>query len=205
MVLLAGIYPFYEKQKKRDARLRRLTLEFKECALLLAGALSTGYSIENAFTVSVQELCLLYGEEGLMFAEMKRMEAMIRINYPVEQVLMEFGERSGLEDVKNFAQVFVVAKRSGGQLGDILRNTAEVIRQKVQIQEEIKTLTAARQFEQKIMNMLPCGIIGYMNLTSPGFLDLMYETAIGKIVMTLCLLVCLAAMAVAGKILDLQV
>lgn len=205
LILLAGTYPLYEKQKKRDARLRQLALEFKECALLLAGALSTGYSIENAFAVSVEELRLLHGEEGLMFGEMKRMEAMIRTNCPVEQVLMEFGERSGLEDVKNFAQVFVVAKRSGGQLAGILRNTAEVIREKVQIQEEIKTLTAAKQFEQKIMNLLPCGIIGYMNLTSPGFLDLMYETMIGRIVMTVCLLVCLAAMAIAGKIMDLQV
>lgn len=205
LILLGSVYPFYEKQKKRDIRLRQLALEFKECALLLAGALSSGYSIENAFAVSIGELRLLYGEAGLMLEEMRRMEAMIRINCPVEQVLMEFGERSGLEDVKNFAQVFVVAKRSGGQLADILRNTAEVIREKVQIQEEIKTLTAARQYEQKIMNLLPCGIIGYMNLTSPGFLDFMYETMTGRIVMTLCLLVCLAAMAIAGKIMDLQV
>lgn len=204
LVLGAG-YPFYEKHQKRTARLRQLANEFKECALLLAGALSTGYSIENAFTVSIQELDLLYGKKSLMLTEMKRMEAMIKINCPVEQVLMEFGERSGLEDVKNFAQVFVVAKRSGGQLADILRNTAEVIREKVQVQEEIKTLTAARQFEQRIMNLLPCGIIAYMNLTSPGFLDLMYETMVGKLVMTLCLLVCLTAMAIAGKILDLQV
>lgn len=205
VVLLAAAYPFYERRQKRDARLRQLAVEFKECALLLAGALGTGYSIENAFAVSMEELRMLYGESGLMFAEMSRMAAMIRTNCPVEQVLMEFGERSGLEDVKNFAQVFVVAKRSGGQLADILRSTAEVIREKVQIQEEIRTLTAAKQYEQKIMNFLPCGIIGYMNLTSPGFLDLMYETGAGRAVMTLSLLTCLAAMAIAGKIMDLQV
>jgi len=205
LILLGGIYPLYEKQKKKANRLHQLAIEFKECALLLAGALSSGYSIENAFAVSIGELRLLYGEEGLMFEEMRRMEAMIRTNCPVEQVLMEFGERSGLEDVKNFAQVFVVAKRSGGQLAGILRNTAEVIREKGQIREEITTLTAARQYEQRIMNLLPCGIIAYLNLTSPGFLDLMYDTTMGRIVMTLCLLVCLAAIVIAGKIMDLQV
>lgn len=38
------------------------------------------------------------------------------------------------------------------------------------MQEEIRLMTAQKQFEQKIMNLLPLLIVLYIDLTSPGFL-----------------------------------
>lgn len=198
------LYPVYEKRRLKKQRFETLAWEFQESALLLAASLSAGYSIENAFSVSLRELELLYGGKGLMLREMEYMEAQIRNNCPAEQVLTEFGLRSSLEDIKNFAQVFSAAKRSGGQLAEILRNTAEIFREKAKMREEIRTLTAAKQFEQRIMNLLPFLLIWYMDLTSPGFLDLMYETVPGRVVMTVCLLVYLAAFMMAEMILNFK-
>ena len=75
------------------------------------------------------------------------------MNRPVELLLADMGRRSGIQDVDQFAQVFAAAKRSGGELTDIISpGRAGIIRDKIQVQEEIHTLTAARVFEQKIMN-----------------------------------------------------
>ena len=57
-----------------------------------------------------------------------------------------------------------------------MRHTAQVIRDKMQVKEEIMTLTASRQFEQKIMNMIPFFMVPYVEGTSPGFFDQMYRT-----------------------------
>lgn len=76
-------------------------------------------------------------------------------------------------------RVFAAAKRSGGELTDIISQTAGIIRDKIQVQEEIHTMTAARVFEQKIMNGIPFGIILYIDLTSPGFFQTMYHTWLG--------------------------
>ena len=110
--------------------------------------------------VSLEELRLLYGEQGLIVREFSGMVQQIRTNRNVEQVLAEFAGRSGLEDVQNLAEVLGIGKRTGGDLGSIMRHTAEVIRDKMQVKEEIITLTTSRQFEQKIMNMIPFFIIG---------------------------------------------
>lgn len=101
--------------------------------------------------------------------EFSYMEAGVRMNRPVELLLADMGRRSGIQDVDQFAQVFAAAKRSGGELTDIISQTAGIIRDKIQVQEEIHTLTAARVFEQKIMNGIPFGIILYIDFTSPGF------------------------------------
>ena len=64
------------------------------------------------------------------------------MNRPVELLLADMGRRSGIQDVDQFARVFAAAKRSGGELTDIISQTAGIIRDKIQVQEEIHTLTA---------------------------------------------------------------
>lgn len=199
------IFPMIQRRKQQEQRLQQLNLEFKEGILLLASFLSAGYSVENAFSASVKELMLLYGEEGLVSKEFSHMESQIRMNRSVEQALSEFAGRSGLEDVKNFAEVFAAAKRSGGELVSIISHTANVIRDKVQVRQEILTMTASKQFEQKIMSMIPFFIVLYIDITSPGFFTIMYSTGIGRILMTLCMVIYIAAMAIARRVMKIEI
>ncbi len=198
-------FPVYEGKRLRDRRKCLLEQQFKEGMVILAGNLSSGYAVENALAVSREELALLYGEDGLLTREFSYMVQQIRVNRTVEQVLAEFAERSGLEDVQNFSEVFSVAKRGGGDLSGIMRHTAEVLRDKMQVREEIRTMTASRQFEQKVMSLIPFFIVFYVESSSPGFFEQMYETALGRVLMSGCLAVYLVSLAVSRKILNIQV
>ena len=80
-----------------------------------------------------------------------------------------------------------------------------MIGDKVQVKEEILTLTASKRFEQNIMNLIPLIIVLYIDRTSPGFFTLMYTTIIGRIVMTGCLLFYLIALKLSWKILNIEV
>ena len=126
------------------------------------------------------------------------------MNRPVEEGLMDFGERSGLEDISNFAQVVSAAKRRGGGMVEMINQTAGMIRDKIQVQEEIHTMTAAKVFEQQVMSAVPFLIVLYIDITSPGFFDIMYETPGGRWVMTLCLGLYGTALILAGQILDIE-
>lgn len=200
---LAGVRA--ERRRRMEQRKKKLAEEFKESMMILAASLSAGYSMENALRASVEELTTLYGRDGLVTAEYRYMVQQIRMNRPVEQLLTDFAERSGLEDIRNFAEVFRVAKRSSGDLGSIMRHTAEVIRDKMQVREEILTLTASRQFEQKIMNLIPFFIVFYVESASPGFFDQMYGSSLGRILMSACLAVYLVSCFLARRILAIEV
>lgn len=199
------IFPMIKKRELKEGRLQQLNLEFKEGILLLASFLSAGYSVENAFSASVKELGLLFGEEGMVSREFKHIESQIRMNRSVELALSDFAGRSGLDDVKNFAEVFAAAKRSGGELVMIISHTADVIRDKVQVRQEILTMTASKQFEQKIMSMIPFFIVLYIDLTSPGFFNIMYSTGIGRILMTLCMIIYIAALGISSWIMRIEI
>ena len=192
ILLPAGLfYPVIHRKVLKEKRFFRLNQEFKEGILILAANLSAGYSIENALVNSGQELDMLYGKEGMINA--------------VEQVFFEFAQRSGLEDVRNFAQVFKAAKRSGGDLVGIINHTAGVIRDKNQVVEEIANMTAAKKLEQKVMNLIPFFLIFYIDQASPGFFEMMYETAVGRLLMTVCLGVYGIAYWLSKRILDIPV
>ncbi len=200
--LICGVMT--EQRRLIERRRRDLAVQFKESMMVLASSLSAGYSVENALAAAVDELAALYGNDGLITREMAFMVQQIHMNRPVEKLLAEFADRSGMEDVRNFADVFSVAKRSSGDLGSIMRHTAEVIRDRMQVQEEIVTLTASRQFEQKIMNMIPFFIVFYVERASPGFFDQMYGTGPGRIMMSGCLVAYLVSYVMAKKILAIE-
>lgn len=93
----------------------------------------------------------------------------LRLNRTIEELLSDFAYRSGLDDIANFAEIFTVAKNSGGRLVQIIQHTAGVIQDKVQIHEDILTMNASKRYEQKVMNMIPFGIILYMNFLPLNF------------------------------------
>ena len=54
-------------------------------------------------------------------------------NIPIEALLSNFAQRSGVEDIENFANVFATCYRKGGNIKEIIKNTAEIIGDKIEI------------------------------------------------------------------------
>ncbi len=205
MVPFGMLFPIYERERLKQRRHLMLAEQFKESMVVLSGALSAGYSVENALSVSCEELRLLYGSDSLIVHEYSYIIQQMRMNRAVEWLFQDFAQRSGDEDILNFAEVFLVAKRSGGNLSEIMRHSADVIRDKMQVKEEIRTMTASRQLEQKIMNLIPFFIVFYVDASSPGFFRQMYETVMGRILMSICFVVYLISFWLARKILAVEV
>jgi len=198
------IYPLTRKKALKDRRLWQLTLEFKEAMWIVSGYLSAGLSVENAYERSWSELRKIYGDREMITEEFAAVVRGLQLNKPVEILLKDFSDRSGLADIRNFSEVFAIAKRSGGNLGDIIERTTGVIRDRTAVSEEIRNLTASRRYEQNIMNILPFGMILYIRITSPGFMDVMYETLLGRAIMSASLALLIGAVLLARRILDIR-
>lgn len=199
----AACYPLWKRKELIKKQKQRLTVEFRDAILAMAAALRAGYAVENALMEAVRELRVLYGE-SMMVKELEDMIHKIRLNQPVEKLFLELGKRSGVQAMEEFAQVFAVAKKNGGELTQIVERTVQVIGDKIQVQSEIEVMTAARRYEQKIMNWMPIFLVLYLDFTSPGFFQILYTTAMGRVVMTGCLGVYVLAVWMAEKILKIE-
>lgn len=198
-------YPFYKRKGLKEQRKEMLRVQFKEAIRLLASSLRAGYSVENAFAACLQELEELYGRDGMITKEFSYIAGQLRMNRTVEQLLMDFAKRSDLDEIQNFAEIFAVSKRSRGELVSVVNHAVHVISDKIQVREEIVTMTAEKKLEQKIMNLMPFFIVLYIDLSFPGFFSQMYQTAAGRIVMTVCLGVYLLSCMLSAWIMRIEI
>ena len=198
-------YPLILRKDLKRRRKEALKLQFKDAILSAASGLNAGYSVENAFAAALEEMDRLYGKDSMISQELRLILAKTRMNRAFGEALGDFARRSGLEDIQNFSEVFLAARKSGGELVRIIARTAEIIAEKIRIQEDIMTATAARRMEQRIMSAIPRLIVFYIELTSPGFFDLLYGTAAGRVVMTVCLGIYLGACSLSKRILEIRI
>lgn len=197
--------PYLMRKKLKEQRDGKLSEEFLEAAGILAGYLNAGISSDNAFLMTYEQLKERYGEKQMIVREFGRLAKGILINRPAAEMLSDFGRRTGNRDIQSFAEVYGIAGKTGGDLGKIIERTRTVLRDRMQVAEEIRNVTASRRFEQRIMNFVPCGVILYLNVASPGFMDVMYETLMGRAVMTGCLLASILSYIISEKILDIKI
>ena len=201
----AAVFLFNRRKKLAEKRRRRFNIQFKDAITAMSAALIAGYSLENSITESNREMRLLYGEESDICRELNHMTAKLKLNIPIENLFMDLAERSDLEDIKIFAQIINIAKRTGGNMVAIIKNTAETITQKVETKQEIEVLISAKKMEQRIMNIVPIFMIAYISITSPGFFDVMYETIIGRIIMTTCLALYFVSYYLSERIANIEI
>lgn len=194
-----------KKKKLVRERKNRLNEQFKDGILSVAAALKVGYSIENSFVEALKDLQTTYQKDSDIVKEFQRINANVKNNVVLEKLLEDFADRSQIEDIQDFTDVFVIAKRKGGDLNKIIQNAADIIHEKAEIRMEIETLLTAKQFEQKIMSVVPVFIIFYVSVTSPHFFDVLYHNPAGNCIMSICLIVYAFSIYLAEKITTIDV
>ena len=181
---------FWHKERENVRREKRQELfrkMFREWILLLASSLTADYSMENALVQSYQELCLMFPKGGIMQEELKMMLAKAGNNQRPEILFDELAEKYPYEEVQSFAEVFKAARISGGSLQTVIRGTAAQMAEIMDTRREIRTLLAARVYEQRIMSVMPAAVLLYIRLGSGEFLEGLYHNVTGVLVMSACL------------------
>ena len=204
-LLLPTLLPYLNYRCKSCIRKRKeeLTLQFREMMHAVIAGLQAGYSVENAFLHTYEDMKLLYGRNAMITEELLQINRELRNNRNLEDLLSDLAMRSHIRDIRDFAEVFRIAKRSGGDLPGILKNTADLISDKIEVRREIATQISAKKMEQKIMDLVPFGIILYIDATTPGFFDPLYHNAAGIALMSALMVVYVIAYRMAEKILDI--
>lgn len=206
LLSLAGgvLFVLYEKRELAKKRQWELMVEFKDAMESFVSALVAGYSMDNAVQEAYQDLQMMYGSNAPMLRELKDIGQKVLLHEPLDELFLDLGRRSGLEDIITFAQIYATARRSGGNLVKIMKRTADNIGEKVDVQREIQTMIAGKKMEATLMMVIPLLIIVYMQVFSPGFMTPLYSGVTGRLFMTVALAVYVASVIWSRKITDIS-
>lgn len=200
------LYLPYKKRELIKEKKKMLKQQFKEGLYALSSSISVGKSIEQAFIDARNDLRVVYwDQETYIIQEFETIARKVAMNETIENALIDLSQRADDEDIQNFTNVFLTAKRAGGNLVEIMKYTTATINEKIEIMDTIDVLITGKKYEQRILGLMVPLIIVYLRLFSAGFIDVMYQTGTGKIAMTVAMIIYLFSFVLSKFVVDIEV
>ena len=104
------------------------------------------------------------GRDAFICGELEVIRRGMILNITLEEMLADLGGRSGSEAINDFAKVFAIAKRYGGNMPEIISSAADTISLQIETSEEIESSLSGRRMELNIMRVMPFGILALMTV-----------------------------------------
>lgn len=156
------------KKMLLDKRNKQLIIQFRDMLEAVSSSLGSGRNVKDAFISAYTDLKAQYGEAAVIVRELRIIGTGITNNVGIEMLLQDFARRSHNENVQNFADVFSVANRKGGNIRQIIFETKNVISEKIMVEQDIQTLISGKKNELNIMMVLPLIVVNQTKAMQGG-------------------------------------
>ena len=187
-------------------RKSELMYQFRDALTSIASSLASGIVIEKAFEESIRDLRILYPSSKVMIIdEINSIVLKKRNGVELEHSLLDFARRANLPCVTDFVDVFVASNRTGGKSVEIVRKSITMINDKIEVEKEIETLISGKKFEQRLLSVAPAGFVVLLSFIAGDYLQPMFTTVGGHIVMTIVLGIMFASYLISNHITNIEV
>jgi len=133
----------------RARRINKFVLQLAEFLVLITNSLRSGQTFLQGVEIASKESPNPIGMEfRLLLKE-------TNLGIPVETAFTNMLLRVPSEDLKIVMSAFSIQRNVGGNLADIMDQVAAMIRQRIQIQGQIKVLTTQGKLSGAIVGLLP--------------------------------------------------
>lgn len=193
------------KRSVLDTKKQEFEKRFGEFLSALYSGMMAGYSLENAIRSAGADLEGLYGKKELLVQRLRDLIREMDLQRAPGELLTRLGVESGSEDIRNLGEVLSITQKTGGSPDQTLAVCRTTILERMDTRAEISTVIAGKVFEQRIMSLVPAGILFYLRLSFGGFLDCLYGNVLGAGVMTVCLMIYLAAILLGERIVRVSI
>ncbi len=141
---------------------------------IMARSIRVGQSLSAAVeTVASQSARPLSSE----FAEIVKRQG---LGLPFREALLQLAERVPSSDLQFLVTAMLVQKETGGNLVQTLERSAEVIRERVKIQGDVRTRTAQGRLTGWILTALPVVLLIVLNIVNPEYSRVLFVEPLGR-------------------------
>lgn len=187
-----------------EARKKKLRKQFVDLLDSLATSISSGKNIPTAFIAAKEDLLVQYDADAFIVQEVDNIIAGINNNLDIGGMLLNFGERSGITDIRTFGRVFETAVSKGANMKEVIRNSHVILSNKCEIEAEIETKVASNKNEQNIMVIMPVILITMIKFAGSDFAS-NFTTPTGILSTTIAIAMFVGAYMLGRKILKIEV
>ena len=182
MFLVGGFVPYLAVWFKAKRRMRAFEDQLPDLLITMAASLKAGHSFKQGIQSVVDE-----GQEPAA-KELRRVLTDTQLGRPMEEALQATAERIGS---KNFSFVITavnIQRQVGGSLAGLFDMVADTVRDRQQFARKIRSLTAMGRASAYVLVGLPFFIAVAVTLLNPTYMDPLYHSHAGHMLVVLGLM-----------------
>jgi tight adherence protein B len=186
-------------KQKLSGRRQEFGEQLTDSLQVLASAIRAGQSMAGALAVVVGE------SAEPTRTEFRRIVADEQLGVPLDEAIRSVAERMKSRDLEQVALVAAIQREAGGNTAEVLDQVIGTIRERAELRRKIRALTAQGRMSRWIVSLLPLALLLVLMLLSPGYLDPLFHTTTGQILLGVGGLLTVAGSFVIGRIVNIEV
>ena len=173
LALVFGSLPMLHVMRAKGKRLAKIESQLPDAIDLMGRAMRAGHAFPTALKMVGDEMAEPIGSEfRTLFDE---------VNYGVtlEDALLNLLSRVPSTDLQYFVVALLIQRETGGNLAELLDNISAIVRSRIKLMGEVRTLSAEGKLSAWILGLLPFGAALMINIVNPGFMTVLWTDPAG--------------------------
>ncbi len=151
-----------------------------ETLQIISGALRAGQSLHEAVLMVAAEA------DEPTSVEFTRAVNEARIGSDMVGALRAVADRMDSESMSWMVDTIAINQEVGGSLADAIDGATETIRARMELDGQVKTLSAEGKMSAYVLLALPFFVAGATSVFTPGFMNPLFEHWVGWVVLAFC-------------------
>jgi tight adherence protein B len=164
----------------------------------LAAAMRAGHSMISGIGVMAE------GASEPTQGEFQRVIADEQLGMRLEDAMRTVAVRMDAKDMEQVALVAELHRQAGGNMAEVLDRVAEAVRERAELNRELRTLTAQARGSRWIVTLIPPGLLVAIDLLNPKYLKPLFDTETGHVLIGLATVLIIAGSLLMGRIVRIE-
>lgn len=162
-----------ERLNRRASRVRAVVLQLPDALDLMARALRSGHAFSTALQMAAEEGPQPLAGEFALVAEQ------IELGGDPDEAFEALAQRVPVDEIRFFVMAVKLQRQTGGQLAEVLGNIAQLLRQRLQLLDKVRVLTAEARLSAKVLAALPPVTAAALLAVRPEFVAVLWTDPAG--------------------------
>ncbi len=172
-VVLWGAITFFLILRVRANRIKRFVTQLPPSIEIIVRSLNAGHPLTAAISLVGREMADPIGSEFGMLSDQ------LTFGSELDQAMLSMVDRVGADELNLLAVTVSVQRSTGGNLGEVLENLSNMIRDRAMLRSKIRAISAEGRITAVIMGVFPLLLFLMIRTLVPTYFDPVWDTGYG--------------------------
>jgi tight adherence protein B len=163
-----------------NRRLKKFGIEFPNAIDVIIRGVKAGLPLNDCVRIIASEASEPVRSEFRQIVEAQT------LGLTITEAIERLPQRIPTPEANFFAIVIAIQQKSGGNLAEALSNLSRVLRERKKMRDKVKAISSEAKASAMIIGALPIVVALLVYLTSPHYIELLWITDTGRIVLAIC-------------------